>query len=281
MTRGSTIIAATPSLRETLHVRGIVPRKRFGQNFLHDPAVAERIVREAGVQPGEPVIEIGPGLGALTGPLLGRGARVTAVEIDPRLGAFLRETWGDRPGLTLLVADVLEQSWDELAPSPAVWIGNLPYSITGPILDRLIRHAPSVSRAVLMMQREVAQRLVSRAGGKEIGAPAVHLRLLYDIERLFDVGSGAFHPAPDVVSSVVRFTPRPRARLDPFLRETVNRAFLHRRKKLRKTLASPAQPEPEWARALERIGRSPDARPEELEPDDWPRLLAAIREGRA
>jgi 16S rRNA (adenine1518-N6/adenine1519-N6)-dimethyltransferase len=122
----------------------------------------------------------------------------------------------------------------------------------------------------------VAQRLVSGAGGKEIGAPSVHLQILYDIERLFEVGTGAFHPAPAVVSSVVRFVPRQGARLDLRLREMVNRAYLHRRKTLRKTLASETQPEAAVSAALEAIGRPRTARPEELEPDDWPRFLAAL-----
>jgi 16S rRNA (adenine1518-N6/adenine1519-N6)-dimethyltransferase len=227
------------------------------------------------------VLEIGPGLGALTRGLLETGARVTAIEIDARVGAYLRETLGANANLTLLEGDALDFAWEEIAPEPVVLVANLPYAITGPILDRLVRHAPRIQRALLMVQREVAQRIASGAGGKEIGAPTVHVRLLYEVERLFDVGAGAFHPPPDVVSTVVRFVPRAGARLDPGLRETVNRAYRQRRKTLRKTLADETRSEDAIARALDAIGHSATARPEELEPDDWPRFLAALDEGNA
>ncbi len=222
------------------------------------------------------MLEIGPGLGALTRGLLETGARVTAIEIDPRVAACLRETLGSHANLALHEGDALAASWEEIAPEPVVLVANLPYAITGPILDRLVRHAPRIRRALLMMQREVAQRIASGAGGKEIGAPTVHVRLLYDVERLFDVGSGAFYPPPDVVSTVVRFVPREGARLDPSLRDVVNRAYRQRRKTLRKTLADETRSEDAIARALSMIGRSAAARPEELEPDDWPRFLAAL-----
>ena len=151
------VIAPTPSIRETLQRYGIAPHKRFGQNFLHDPAVCARIVAAVGVEPGEAVLEVGPGLGALTAPLLAAGARVTAVEVDRRVAACLRDTLGDEPGLHLREADILDLDPAELAPEPVAFVGNLPYAITGPVLGILLDHADRFPRAVLMVQKEGEQ----------------------------------------------------------------------------------------------------------------------------
>jgi 16S rRNA (adenine1518-N6/adenine1519-N6)-dimethyltransferase len=279
--RSSIIAPAKVPVREALDRYGITPRKRFGQNFLHDPAVARKIVAGSGAGPGSRVLEIGPGLGALTEPLLEAGAMVTAVEVDPRIAAFLEDTLGGRPGFTLVRADVLELSWEELARPGALLVANLPYSITGPVLARLIDHAALFARATVMVQREVAQRLAAGAGGKEIGAPAVMLRLLYRLERRFDVGKGAFLPAPEVASSVIGLERREGAELEPGLRDAVNLAYRNRRKMLRKTLGGVVAPEDAIVGALEELGRPATARPEDLEPAEWPRLLERAREGRA
>lgn len=220
------------------------------------------------------MLEIGPGLGALTGPLLESGARVTAVEVDPRIADFLRDTFGGRPRFNLVRGDVLRLAWEELAAPGTILVANLPYSITGPVLARVIEHADLFARATLMLQREVAQRLTAGAGGKEIGAPAVLLRLLYRIERRFDVGKGAFLPAPEVASSVIGLERIEGARLDPHVRDCVNLAYRSRRKMVRKTLAGVVAPEEAIAAALIDAGHPAAARPEELEPADWPRVLA-------
>lgn len=276
-TRGSTIPPAPRPIREILSAYEIVPRKRHGQNFLHDPAVAERIVAAAALAPGDTVLEIGPGLGAITKPLLRTGAHVVSIEIDPRLARYLRDDLGDQPRFRLLEGDALAVSWDAEFNDPFALVANLPYAITGPILDRLIGAPEKIRSAVLMMQKEVATRLGASPGGKEIGAPSVLVQLLFQVEKLFDVGSGAFQPAPDVVSSVVRFTPRHNAGFDADLRALVNRAYLHRRKMVRKTLAGCFGDERVWAKSLEVAGHSASARPEELAPDEWPLLLARVR----
>jgi 16S rRNA (adenine1518-N6/adenine1519-N6)-dimethyltransferase len=279
--RSSIIAAAKVPVRETLDRYGITPRKRFGQNFLHDPAVARRIVAASGAGAGSRVLEIGPGLGALTGPLLEAGARVTAVEVDPRIAAYLEDAYAGRRGFTLVRGDVLRAPWSELAGPGALLVANLPYSITGPVLARLIDHADLFARATLMVQREVAQRLVAGAGGKEIGAPAVLLRLLHRVERLFDVGKGAFQPVPEVASSVIALERREGAVLAPGLRDAVNLAYRNRRKMLRKTLAGTVAAEGAIAAALRGLGRPPAARPEDLEPAEWPLLLERAREADA
>jgi 16S rRNA (adenine1518-N6/adenine1519-N6)-dimethyltransferase len=272
--RGSTITAKTP-VRDLLDRYGIVPRKRFGQHFLHEAAVGERIVAAARVSPGDRVLEVGPGLGALTIPLLDAGARVVAVEVDRRIVAYLRDELGDRDGFTLVEADVLSLDPAELVREPVTLVSNLPYSITGPVLSLLIGRADSFPRAVLMTQKEVAARLVAGAGGKEIGAPAVLIRLLYRVQRLFDVGKGAFLPPPEIVSSVLALERITDSRLDPLLADAVNLAYRQRRKMLRKTLKGIVADEGALAAALESIGQPDTARPEDLEPEEWPDLLRA------
>jgi 16S rRNA (adenine1518-N6/adenine1519-N6)-dimethyltransferase len=269
----SAIATAKLPLRETLARYDIVPRKRLGQSFLHDPALGRRIVTAAGVGPGSEVLEIGPGLGALTIPLLESGARVTAIEIDRRIADCLQETIGERPGFTLIREDVLRIDLTEVAPSTGVLVANLPYSITGPLLARLIDHVDRIPRAVIMVQREVGNRLLAGAGGRGLGAPAVLLRLLYRVRRLFEVGRGAFYPPPDVVSAVLALDRIPGAALDSSLRQAVNIAYRHRRKMLRKTLKETVASEEVLAAALVALGRSDRARPEDLEPEDWPVLL--------
>jgi 16S rRNA (adenine1518-N6/adenine1519-N6)-dimethyltransferase len=271
--------AAISSPREILDRYGIVPRKRHGQNFLHDPAVARRIVKEAGVGPRDRVVEIGPGLGAMTRPLLEEGARVTAIEIDPRIAGYLRDTLGEKEEFDLLEGDVLEVDWNSMGPEPWILVANLPYSITGPLLERILAPPAGMIRAILMVQKEVAARLTAKPEGKEIGAVGVFAQLLFSVERLFDVGAGAFHPPPEIVSTVLRLQLRSDRAVSAELRDAVNRAFRHRRKMIRKTLQGMPASEPVWGTALEAIGRSPNARPEELAPEDWPRLLAAVADG--
>lgn len=265
------------TLRDVLHRHDIVPRRRFGQNFLHDPRVARRIAEAAGLSPGEGVLEIGPGLGALTRPLLDAGAAVTAIEIDARVVAFLQTELADRTNFVLVRGDVREADLDRLAPEARTLVANLPYSITGPVLSMLVNRADRFDCAVLMLQKEVATRLTANAGGRELGAVSVLLRLQWRLERLFDVGRGAFLPVPDVVSSVVRFTRIHGARLEPEVKDAVNRAYRQRRKMLKKTLAGTVADEADLARALVSLGHPDTARPEALSPEEWPPLLAAAR----
>lgn len=255
-----------------------MPSKRFGQNFLHDPAVCARIVAEVGVTPGLPVLEIGPGLGALTGPMLAAGAAVTAVEVDRRIVAYLTDVHGENPSFRLHAGDVLRTDLPAVAPDARTLVANLPYSITGPLLSLVVSQAERFDRCVLMVQREVGERLTARAGGREIGAIAVLLRLLYDVERRFEVGRGAFLPRPDVVSVVLRFSRRPGTSLPAGLRDAVNLAYRQRRKMLRKTLGGVVAPEAALSAALAALGYPEAARPEDLEPDAWPALLARARE---
>jgi 16S rRNA (adenine1518-N6/adenine1519-N6)-dimethyltransferase len=263
-------------VRAVLDRYGITPRKRLGQNFLHDVRVASRIVDVLAPAAGEAVLEIGPGLGALTRPLLERGARVTAIEVDPRIVACLHEEFAGAEGLRIVHADVRDADLAALAGGGSALIANVPYSITGPVISRLIEEAHLFPRAVIMVQKEVATRLMAGAGGREIGAPAVMLRLLYDVRRAFDVRGGAFLPPPEVVSTVLRLR-RVRPELPhASLRDMVNRAYRQRRKMVRKTLAGPALPEAILEAALREAGAPVGARPEDLEPEQWIRLCAYV-----
>ena len=216
------------------------PRKRFGQNFLTDPQAARRIVAMLSPEPGETVLEIGPGRGALTEALLTEVPSMVAVELDRDLAAFLRERFpADR--LRLIEQDVLALPLASLAGSgPIVIAGNLPYNISKPVASKLVLERASVKRATLMFQREVAERLTADPGTRAYGPLTVLCGRAYRIERVFDLGPGAFRPSPSVVSTVTHWTRRdddalPDGLVAP-LRALLSAAFGHRRQTLRKNL---------------------------------------------
>ena len=214
-----------------------VPRKRFGQHFLVDSAVIDAIVRAIDPRPGEPLVEIGPGLGALTVPLRDRCGALSVIELDRDLAARLRR----QPGLTVIEADVLRVDFAALAAAcgaPLRVVGNLPYNISTPILFRLLGAVEQVRDQHFMLQKEVVDRMAAAPGGRDYGRLSVMLQWRYDIESLFDVPAAAFDPPPKVTSAVVRMTPlRPVVAIDaPLLGEIVATAFSQRRKLLRHTL---------------------------------------------
>ena len=247
-------------------------RKRFGQHFLVDPAVIERIVREIDPHPADMLVEIGPGRGALTAPLLERVGALTVVEIDRDLAARLRRT----PRLAVVEADVLTVDFRAL-PSAAAGaklriVGNLPYNISTPILFHLLDFASVVHDQHVMLQKEVVDRIAARPASKDYGRLTVMLQWRYTMEPLFDVAPAAFDPPPRVDSTVLRMLPRPApADLDPaLLRELVTVAFSQRRKLLRHTLG----------RWLAERGASVDfdlqRRAEEVSVEEYLRLAAAV-----
>ncbi|MBK9136863.1 MAG: 16S rRNA (adenine(1518)-N(6)/adenine(1519)-N(6))-dimethyltransferase RsmA [Betaproteobacteria bacterium] len=215
-------------------------RKRFGQHFLADEAVIEAIVAAIAPRPGEALVEIGPGLGALTAPLLARAGALTVVELDRDLAARLR----NRPGLTVIEADVLRVDFAALAasmaPAPLRLVGNLPYNISTPILFHLLPAAAHVRDQHFMLQKEVVQRMAAAPGGKDYGRLSVMLQWRYDIEPVLDVPPQAFDPPPRVDSAVVCMRPLPAAGVAgtdaALLGELVTVAFSQRRKLLRHTL---------------------------------------------
>jgi 16S rRNA (adenine1518-N6/adenine1519-N6)-dimethyltransferase len=214
-----------------------VARKRFGQHFLADDGVLDRIVSAIDPRPDQSVVEIGPGLGALTGPLLERCERLTVIELDRDLAQRLRRD----EHLNVIEADVLRVDFSELAAAagqPLRVVGNLPYNISTPILFHLLAHVAHVRDQHFMLQKEVVDRMAAEPGHKDFGRLTVMLQWRYRIESVLDVPPEAFDPPPRVDSAVVRMTPLPLAQgVDPQrLGQLVTVAFSQRRKMLRHTL---------------------------------------------
>jgi 16S rRNA (adenine1518-N6/adenine1519-N6)-dimethyltransferase len=214
-----------------------IPRKRFGQHFLVDEALIGAIVREIAPRPGEPLIEIGPGLGALTQPLLERCGALTVIELDRDLAA----RWRQRQGVTVVESDVLKVDIGALAEAagqPLRLVGNLPYNISTPILFHLLPVAGRVRDQHFMLQKEVVDRMAAGPGGKDYGRLSVMLQWRYRIESVLDVPPEAFDPPPRVDSAVVRMLPlaQPPAVDEELLSALVTVAFSQRRKLLRHSL---------------------------------------------
>ena len=214
-----------------------IARKRFGQHFLHDPFAIDAIVDAIAPAEHDALVEIGPGLGAMTFPLLDRCRRLTVIELDRDLAARLRS----RSELTVIEADVLNVDFDALAEAagqPLRVVGNLPYNISTPILFHLLPVASRVIDQHFMLQKEVVERMAAAPGSKTYGRLSVMLQWRYDIASVLDIEPEAFDPPPQVRSAIVRMTPLPaRADVDPaLLGELVTVAFSQRRKVLRNTL---------------------------------------------
>ncbi len=244
-------------------------RKRFGQHFLHDPGVLKRIVDAVAPARGDAIVEIGPGEGALTRPLLERVEHVTAIEIDRDLAASLTQEFSPQR-LSLVVADVLDFDFSVL-PADLRIVGNLPYNISTPILFNLARHAGRVRDMHFMLQREVVERMVARHSTPNYGRLSVMLQTRFTMHKLFNVGPGAFRPPPKVDSAVVRLEPLPDAVAcdEAVLEKIVRDAFSARRKTLRN--AVPLEPQD-----YKFLGIDPKLRPENLSPPDYVRIARRI-----
>jgi len=260
----------------------MAPKRSLGQNFLIDRGAVQRIVAALAPRPQEPVLEIGPGRGALTGELIRAAGRIAAVEYDDALAEGLRERF-DTAVLDLRVQDVLQLDFSDVAHALSAGrtgrlavVGNLPYNISKPIAQLLIRQRDQVDRAVLMFQREVAQRLTAGPGSRDYGPLSVLAGFAFRIERLFDLPPRAFWPRPGVVSTVTRWSPAagpPLAAEDERrLRGVLAACFSSRRKTLRNNLrgvfGDPARVE----RLLEAAGLEGRLRAEAVPPDGFSRL---------
>ena len=246
-----------------------VARRRFGQNFLVSPGIVAKIVAAIAPQPGDIIVEIGPGLAALTAPLLEQLAHLHVVEIDRDLIARLRERFPPEK-LTIHEGDALKFDFAALGNGLRV-VGNLPYNISTPLLFHLAGCAAHVRDMHFMLQREVVERMVAAPGGGEYGRLSVMLQYRFDMERLFLVPPGAFNPAPKVESAVVRMAPRPavelQARDEGMLARVVAAAFSQRRKMLRNTLRDVVVEE-----ELAALGIAPTRRAEEIAAGDYVRI---------
>ena len=263
--------------------RGFHPNKTLGQNFLIDRNILEAILDETGAGAGSRVLEVGPGLGVLTEGLLLRGARVTALEKDPALAAWLRESLCKAfPGaLALLEGDALEADWGALlAQGFDAFASNLPYSVGTRILMELLGHADAPARLVMLVQREVADRLAAPPGSPARGTASVWAQLDYDVRVARLVKPACFWPPPEVTSTVVTMTRHGRSTLGPagkaFLRALVKQAFTQRRKQLGTVLRK--SPEPFRALDPAAAGIDPARRAETLALAEWEALAAQRKE---
>jgi 16S rRNA (adenine1518-N6/adenine1519-N6)-dimethyltransferase len=252
-------------------------RKRFGQHFLHDPGVIERIARAVGAGPQDHVLEIGPGRGALTHLLLaGEYASFDAIEIDRDLVADLRPTMALARSAALHECDALDFDFGQLAKERGGRlrvIGNLPYNISTPLLFRLIAAAPSIIDLHVMLQREVVARMAAAPGTSDYGRLTIMLAPWVSVEHLFDIGPGAFKPPPRVWSAVARLTilERPAFAVAPRFSQVVTAAFSQRRKTLRNALRGLLEPQD-----IEACGIDPSVRAETLAPELFNRLALRI-----
>ncbi len=249
-------------------------KKQLGQHFLHDPAVIAKIIAAIAPQPGDPIIEIGGGLGALTFPLLEHVDELHVIELDDRLADTLER---DRPrdGGRLIVhrADALEFDFSHLRTQLGTLrvVGNLPYNISTPLLFHLLSQRKAIADMHLMVQREVARRITAPPGIKDYGRLTIMLAAWLDTEFCFDVGPGAFNPPPRVWSTVLRLTPRARARFEIVdevqFADLVRRAFSMRRKTLGRALSGMLTRD-----QIRSVGIDPMARAETLEPGQFAEL---------
>lgn len=252
-----------------LSKHGLAPRKRLGQHFLADGNVIDKMVRTAGVGPADQVVEVGAGTGALTLALARTGAHVVAYEIDRGLEPLLREVMGEQANAEVRFEDAMQALPEALDGGPWQLVANLPYNVGTPLVLKLLRTAPQINRFTVMVQSEVADRLVASHGSKLYGVPSVVVRLTSEIHRAFTVPPQVFIPIPNVSSTVVLIERRPGIDAEEVNRaiEVAATAFRHRRKMLRATFDTGA---------LERAGISPTARPEDLPPERFLEIAGAI-----
>lgn len=257
------------------------PRKRFGQHFLTRPEIPARIADSAGVAAGDRVVEIGPGRGILTDELLRRGAVVTAVELDRDLAAHLRET---RPDLRVIEADALRVDWSEVCPRepgdpPWKLVANLPYNVGTAIVLDMLHRSNIFSVLTVMLQREVAERMVASPGDDAFGSLSVHVSAYAEARVTMRVPPGAFHPPPKVDSAVIRLDLREVALVGSAGPEAFEKAlragFAQRRKTILNSLSS-GFPKEQVRRGLEAAGIDPVRRAETLGLEEWQNLAAAL-----
>ena len=270
-------------VEEVLGARGLRPSRALGQNFVVDANTVRRVARMAGVGPGSRVVEIGAGLGALTLALADTGASVVAVEVDRHLIPLLHEQV-DSAGVRVVEADALTLDWGTLLalpvhPDTEPWavVANLPYNVAVPVVLRALDEAPRVTAMLVMVQREVGERLAAAPGSKTYGAVSVKVAYHASARVVGRVPASVFVPRPKVESVLVRIDRHPEVAVDPALVPAdalfalVRAGFAHRRKMLRRALADSVPPEAFTAAAID-----PESRAENLSVGDWGRLAACL-----
>lgn len=276
-----TALLTPTSIRTLLDVHGLHPSRALGQNFLADPNTARRIVRLAAVDATTRVVEVGPGVGSLTLALCETGATVTAVELDRHVVAALEETTAGLP-VRIVVDDALTVDWTELLGEERGWVmvSNLPYNVATPVVMRVLETAPMVDRLLVMIQREVGERLAARAGDAAYGAVSVKVEYYCEARVVGTVPPTVFVPRPNVESALVALVRRPGPAVQvpdaDRLFALVRAGFATRRKTLRNALAPVLADR--TVPVLERAGIDPGARAETVDLEGWARLARAERE---
>jgi 16S rRNA (adenine1518-N6/adenine1519-N6)-dimethyltransferase len=273
-------------LRELFGQKGLKPHKKWGQNFLIDANIVRKIAAALEDYPGNDIIEIGPGAGALTSVLASRGNKLLALEIDRGLVTMLEDLYEGFPKVKILQADALKVNWQELnglyfdSDKPVKLVSNLPYVISGPFMFSILKEAFPFSLAVLMLQKEVAMRLVSPPGECNYGALSVLCRYYTTGQKLFDVSSSVFWPKPKVGSAVIKMLPRRRSLEpgeEPLFWKLVQGVFQQRRKTIDNNVSRLFNLE--RARLSDYLTAAdivPGARPEELEVEQFAKLTRII-----
>lgn len=277
------------NLNDRLKKHHITLQKKYGQNFIGDPALLERIATVCDWQPGDRALEIGPGAGTLTRAIAREAEEVLAVEIDRRLAPLLEETLADCANVHLVFTDALKADLDALMRDTLGWdgryklIANLPYYITTPLIMHVLEDSEKVSELVIMVQKEVGERLCAAPGSKAYGTVTVMVQYAATVARAFDVGRHAFVPAPEVDSTILHLIPyekRPiQAQSDAVLRRVVKAAFSQRRKTLRNSLSSLGCDKALIKQALEAASIEDSRRAETLSVAEFVALADAFYEG--
>lgn len=255
---------------QVLHERDIRPSKQLGQNFLVDANIARWIAERLDPQPDDAVVEVGPGTGALSEHLAGKVRRLILIEFDARLAAWLREKFADRDDVEIHHADGAKFDTRVLFKHrPIKFLGNLPYSSGGAILRNFLNRPHPFERAVIMLQKEVIDRLAASPGTKNYGVLSLRIQSGWHVEPMRTVPPEAFHPRPQIDSSVAVLRPRDPNEFAPYdarlFDELIRRGFAQRRKQLGKQLPA----EPKWSHVAEKLGLSPSTRAEELTLAQW------------
>ena len=253
-------------------------RKRFGQHFLHDQNIIQKLLRAINPQPGDTLIEIGPGQGALTYPLLDRCKKLTAIELDKDLIPILQQGAVKHGELALINQDILKTDTDALGlPPPYRIVGNLPYNISTPLMFHLLEQSASIKDMHFMVQKEVAQRIIARTGDKHYGRLSIMMEYYCSSDYLFDVAPGCFSPPPKVDSAIIRLIPhaKPPVQVDNLdvLADVVKAAFSQRRKTIGNSLKKLLERE-----QIEAQGIDPRQRAENLSLDDFSRLANLLNQ---
>ena len=273
------------SIRKELAEQGLIPRKKWGQHFLADRNILKKVVKTAEIEKEDVVLEVGPGLGEMTQALAREARKVIAVEIDPRLVEILRDKLADTPNVEIFQGDILKFDVRKHLGSgkrPVKVVANLPYQISTPLLFHFIESRDLFSALILMLQKEVAERMVAPPGGKTYGPLSVLVQSVADVSICFTIKPSAFFPPPEVESAVIRLSWKERPMIAPeqegWFRLVVKGCLGYRRKTLANALKHSDLPLPENLKErLEEVGIDPRRRPETLSVQEFVGLASVLR----